>query len=215
MNQRLAKQSESFHQALSVLRDNNIQGAAEALQKIPLTVDGKNQQIFDELLTKYLNYVSPVFSLAEWVTAVEKHKYLQHEFEKKRQHWRNLANYEMAVNQSEPEVFAVGHVASKNYDTLLHAPDTSLLALPPSTAIIDHQFHGNRFIIRENEVLYPLDPISLQASKIPLRYPSQPSLSDFTNQIHYFPQTKIINLARTLSSVLDRAAHLGYSKEQL
>ena len=215
MNKRLSRQTETLNSALQLLKDNGVQGADQALSLVPLTIETRNQKIYDELLEKFYDYCSPMFTLSQWIKATERHKYLIHQYEKQKQHWRLMAAYDTAINQSDQVVLAVGHAPSNHYDTFLHTPDNSLLSFPPSTGIIDNEFQGNRFVIREDNILYSLDPISLEPSTVPLRFSGEPSLSDFKYQIHFFPSTKIVNLPKTLSSVLDRAQVLGYSKKQL
>ena len=215
LNSRIDREHELLNKVVRKFSEFNIAGADQALELIPASLKSLNDRKFDELLDQWMSYISPIFTIGDWVTIVQRNAMDIHLRQKNRERGRLLSKYRAAVDQPNPEIRCFGNAQANMFDQFLIEPNIDQTSIPPSLAVESTEYIATQHIVRDNKSTFAVCPNSLERLKIPIQYTYTPNLSDMFDSIVYFPMTKIINLSESLKNCLNKGQELGYSRKQM
>ena len=209
-------QNTLLRDVLDKLETSGIPQASECKELIKPSPQSLQEKEISELNKKLVNYPIPYLTYELAFTIIELHRRMLYERANLREQDKILMTFEHNTSKPAPRIFSLQ--ASKDNpmgQSFLLTPDTTGLHVPPSYQCESLSFSPEKLIVKKEKVTNFISPYNLKLCNQPLLYMYHVSLSDFENEIIFFPNTTLINLPVSISNIVQRGIELGYNKNQL
>ena len=210
---KLAKVQDDLTRFATAVSSNDLAQITTASRDLTPTVQSAKLKTIQELKNLWINYLEPSYTLEEYASYVTCYNKTCHQREIDRERERHRINFLLDMNRPPPVLVDMPARAQQQPNQILFEDSRFTNSIPPLQYDFP-LFKQERYVITKGKITLALDPATGVQLSRPLEYVHEIQSNLLTDQVIFFPQTKIVNIETSFRRILTHSESLGLSRSQ-